>query len=90
MAGVSSRCYDAVVMRTTITLSDELARDVKREAERRRTSISKIACEALREHIDSTAATPPSFIGVGKSGQRDTARRAEEILAREWSDARCL
>ncbi|MCL2768956.1 MAG: ribbon-helix-helix domain-containing protein [Solirubrobacterales bacterium] len=78
------------MMRTTISLPDELAREVKREAERRRVSISKIACEALWEHVDSTAATVPSFIGAGRSGQRDTARRAEEILAREWRDARRL
>lgn len=76
-----------MMMRTTITLPDELARDVKREAHRRRVSVSKVACEALREHIDSSV-IPPSFIGVGKSGQHDTARRAEEILAREWGDAR--
>ncbi len=84
----AKRCYDAAVMRTTITLPDDLARDVKREAQRRRVSISNIAREALREHIDAAAAKPVAFIGIGGSGRRDTARRAEEILAREWGDAR--
>lgn len=75
------------MMRTTITLPDDLAREVKREAQRRRVSISKVARQALREHIDG-AATPPAFIGIGSSGQHDTARRAEEILAGESGDAR--
>jgi len=78
------------MMRTTITLPDDLARDVKREAQRRRVSISKVTREALREHIDGAAATPPAFIAIGSSGQHDTARRAEEILAHEWGDARGL
>lgn len=75
-------------MRTTITLPDDLARDVKREAQRRHVSISNVAREALREHIDAVAGKPVAFIGIGSSGSRDTARRAEEILAREWGDAR--
>jgi len=78
------------MMRTTITLPDDLAREVKREAQRRRLSISKIARQALREHIDAATATPAAFIGIGSSGQHDTARRAEEILAHEWGDARGL
>jgi len=78
------------MMRTTITLPDDLARDIKREAQRRRVSISKVTREALREHIDGAAATRPAFIGIGSSGHHDTARRVEEILAHEWGDARGL
>jgi Arc/MetJ-type ribon-helix-helix transcriptional regulator len=74
--------------RTTISLPSDLAQDVEREAQRRRVSISEVTREALREHIQRPAADRLPFIGVGRSGQRDTARRAEEILAREWGDAR--
>jgi Arc/MetJ-type ribon-helix-helix transcriptional regulator len=74
--------------RATISLPDELARDVEREAQRRRVSVSEVAREALREHLDGRAASGLSFIGIGSSGGGDTARRAEEILAREWGDAR--
>lgn len=75
-------------MRTTITLPDDLALEVKREAQRRRVSIATVAREALREHLEAT--TTPSFIGIGASGQHDVARNSEQILAREWGDARDL
>jgi Ribbon-helix-helix protein, copG family len=74
--------------RATISLPDELARDVEREAQRRRVSVSEVAREALREHLDSRTRGGLPFIGIGASGTRDTAQRAEEILAREWSGAR--
>jgi metal-responsive CopG/Arc/MetJ family transcriptional regulator len=74
--------------RTTITLPDDLAQEVKREAQRRRVSVATIAREALREHVQ--AAAVPTFIGIGASGQHDVARNAEQIIAREWGDAHDL
>lgn len=73
--------------RTTISLPGDLAQDVEREAQRRRISVAEVTREALREHIQRPAADRLPFIGVGRSGRHDTARRAEEILAREWGDA---
>jgi Arc/MetJ-type ribon-helix-helix transcriptional regulator len=73
--------------RATISLPDDLARDMTREAERRRVSVSEVARDALREHLHAPAKSRLPFVGIGHSGQRDTARRAEEILAREWGDA---
>jgi predicted transcriptional regulator len=74
--------------RTTISLPDDLAQDVAREAQRRRVSLSEVAREALSEHLHRPASVGLPFIGIGRSGTHDTARRAEEILAREWGDAR--
>lgn len=74
--------------RTTITLPDDLAQDIAREAQQRRVSVSEVARDALREHLNRRAAGGLPFIGIGRSGTSDTARRAEEILAREWGDAR--
>ena len=74
--------------RATISLPEDLAHDIEREAQRRRVSVSAVARDALREHLDRRAAAGLPFIGIGRSGTRDTARRAEEILAREWDDAR--
>ncbi len=74
--------------RATISLPEDLALDIEREAQRRRVSVSEVARNALREHLDRQAADGLPFIGIGHSGTRDTARRAEEILAREWGDAR--
>jgi Arc/MetJ-type ribon-helix-helix transcriptional regulator len=74
--------------RTTISLPGDLAQDVEREAQRRRVSIAEVTREALREHIQRPAAERLPFIGIGRSGRHDAARRAEEILARELGDAR--
>lgn len=74
--------------RTTISLPDDLAQEVAREAQRRRVSLSEVAREALSEHLHRPTATGLPFIGIGRSGKHDTARRAEEILEREWGDAR--
>jgi Arc/MetJ-type ribon-helix-helix transcriptional regulator len=79
------------VRRATISLPDELARDVAREAQRRRTSVSALARDALRAHLGLEPTREPKalpFAGIGRSGQRHTARDAEEILAREWGRAR--
>jgi hypothetical protein len=73
--------------RATISLPDELAEDMAREAQRRRVSLSEVARDALREHFDGPANGLP-FVGIGRSGRNDTARRSEEILAHEWGDAR--
>lgn len=61
-----------------------------REAQRRRISVSELARDALREHLDVDRHEPKDlpFVGIGRSGQRHTARDAEEILTREWGRAR--
>lgn len=74
--------------RATISLPDDLAQDMAREAQRRRVSVSEVARDALREHLERPADGGLPFVGIGRSGQHDTARRAEEILAHEWGDAR--
>jgi len=76
--------------RTTITLSDELAVAVEREAHRRRTSVSQVVRDAVAAHIgvsgDGRRSLP--FAALGDSGSRSTARDFEEVLASEWSDDR--
>jgi hypothetical protein len=76
--------------RATISLPDDLAGVVMREAQRRHVSVSELARDALREHLDVDRQTPKDlpFVGIGRSGQRHTARDAEDILAREWGNAR--
>jgi len=76
--------------RTTISLPDDLAGIVSREARRRHVSVSELAREALREHVGAKPDEPRAlpFVGIGHSGQRHTARDAEDILSREWGRAR--
>jgi Arc/MetJ-type ribon-helix-helix transcriptional regulator len=75
--------------RTTISLPDDLAAALEREAARRRTSVSHVAREAIEARLGWSGDTPRdlSFIGIGDSGSTDTAARADEILEAEWADA---
>jgi Arc/MetJ-type ribon-helix-helix transcriptional regulator len=76
--------------RTTITLPDELAVAVEREAHRRRTSVSQVTREALTAHLGVDTSTPRQlpFAALGASGTYTTARDIEEILADEWANDR--
>jgi Arc/MetJ-type ribon-helix-helix transcriptional regulator len=76
--------------RITISLPTEVAARVKREAHRRRTSVSEVIREALVRQLepftDERRSVP--FANLGRSGKKFTARNADQILKREWSDAR--
>ena len=75
--------------RTTISLPDDLALAVEREARRRRVSVSEVARQAIAEHVGlTTERRPLPFAALGRSGQRNVARDVEEILAREWTPDR--
>jgi hypothetical protein len=73
--------------RTTILLADELADQLDYERRRRNQSTAAIVREALTEYL-AGGKTPPKrlgFIGLGRSGYRDTSVKVEEILTREWA-----
>ena len=72
--------------RTTITLPDDLAEALGREARRRRTSVSQVAREAIEARLGKQAAGPRTlpFAALGRSGHHTTARDIDEILAKEW------
>jgi len=77
--------------RTSISLPDDLASALAREARRRNRSASEIARDALARYLGLTADEPRElpFAALGHSGHRTTAREMEELLAREWDgDAR--
>lgn len=80
-------CYDARMKRTTITLPDDVALVLEREARRRRTSVSEVTREALKEHFGLGSDRPRHlpFAGIVASGTGDTAQRMDEILAEEWA-----
>lgn len=72
--------------RTTISLPDDLAAAVEREARRRKVPVSQIAREALEARLGrSSGKRELTFAGLGRSGHRTTARDAEELLAAEWN-----
>jgi Arc/MetJ-type ribon-helix-helix transcriptional regulator len=75
--------------RITISLPDELAAAMSREAARRHASISSVAREAIEERLGHAGDGPRRlpFVAIGRSGQRTTGRDIDEVLAAEWPDA---
>lgn len=75
--------------RTTITLTDELATALAREARRRNRSASEIARDALARYLGLVADDPRElpFASLGSSGHRTTGRDMETLLDAEWDDA---
>lgn len=76
--------------RITVTLPEKIAATVSREAHRRRVSVSEVVRQALRKELNLEEDRPRhlAFIGIGKSEETQTAKNAEEIIAREWGNAR--
>lgn len=72
--------------RTTVLLSDDLAGLLDYERRGRGVSTAMVVREALENYLtgSSRARKRLPFAGLGGSGRRDTARKAETILAREW------
>lgn len=72
--------------RITISLPEDMAQALGREARRQGTSVSAVARDALAQRLRLRAdrGRDLPFAALGRSGTRDTARKAEEILAKEW------
>ena len=73
------------MQRTTISVSEELLHRLRMIAAERRTSIAALVREALEEKIRCYHPRPRS-LGIGFSGQTDTARRTaqERPEPRPW------
>jgi hypothetical protein len=69
--------------RTTLSLTDDVAFALKREARRRHTSVSAVARAALAEHfgIDSAGPREVPFAAIGRSDDGRSAREADRMLA---------
>lgn len=76
--------------RTTIALSDELARLLEREVRRRGASMSEVVREALSVYLVAGGGKKRKvpFAALGDSGHTNTARDMEEILEDEWGPDR--
>jgi len=75
--------------RITITLPDDLAAAVEREARRRRCPVSRLCRETLAGYLGwgSTERRELPFAALGRSGHHNTARDFEAILEAEWGNA---
>ena len=78
------------MIRTTVTLPDDLAAMLAREARRHDTSVSDIVRRAVASFlgISGSERRDLPFAALGRSGRRHTARDAEKILTAEWGHAR--
>lgn len=75
--------------RTTVSLPDELATLLAREARRRETSVSDVVRRAVESFLGAEGGRRElPFAALGRSGRRHTARDAEKILTSEWGHAR--
>jgi plasmid stability protein len=72
--------------RTTVSLPDDLAQALQREAGRRQTSVSAVAREALSDHLGFGGGGPRElpFDALGRSGHHTTGRDMEQLLESEW------
>lgn len=86
-----ARCIDdACMKRTTISLPDELAAALEREAGRRRVSVSQVAREALEARLGWSASGPRDlpFAAVGASADGVSVAANDEAYLREsWARA---
>jgi hypothetical protein len=73
--------------RTTISLPDDLAAALEREAQRHRVPVSEIARQALESRLGrtSTGRRKIPFASLGRSGYTNTAREIEDLIHSEWS-----
>ena len=74
--------------RTTVSLPDDLALALEREARRRRSSASEVTRTALIAHLGIEESRPRElgFAALGHSGRRRTARDMESLLEEEWDE----
>jgi hypothetical protein len=71
-----------------VVVPDEIAERLASEAKERGTSAEDVAAEVLRLHAPSRSGGHRlSFIGIGRSGSRDSvAKRHEEIIRDHFAD----
>lgn len=74
--------------RITVSLPDELAAALAREAARLRVPVSQVAREGLETRLGTVREGRVPFAAIGRSGHRTTARDVDAILAVEWTAPR--
>lgn len=74
--------------RTTVSLPDDLADALAREARRHNLSASEITRTALARHLGLAADQDRDlrFVALGRSGHHTTGREMEQLLPHEWDD----
>jgi hypothetical protein len=69
--------------RTTIFIDEQVEAELRDLAHRRKRPVAAEVRDALARHVAEARAAGQStlsFVGIGRSGRRDTAERHEELL----------
>lgn len=74
------------MQRITVTLTDEQAARLRREAKRRSVSLSAVVREKVEPESESTEPRVIPWAGIFDSGKRNLARDIDEELAKTWAD----
>ena len=70
--------------RTTVFADDDVLKKLSDIAKRENCTLAEVTRQALNEYVSRRGRKRPrlSLIGIGKSGRKDVAERAEEILGK--------
>jgi metal-responsive CopG/Arc/MetJ family transcriptional regulator len=70
--------------RTTVFADEDVLKRLREIAKRENSSLSEVARKALHEYVSRRRPKRSrlSLIGVGRSGRKDVAERAEELLGK--------
>lgn len=70
--------------RTTVFADDEVMRHLREIAKRENLSVSEVTRKALHEYVRRRRSRRSrlSLVGIGRSGRKDVAERAEELLSK--------
>jgi metal-responsive CopG/Arc/MetJ family transcriptional regulator len=68
--------------RTTVFTDEDVLKKLRQSAMRENSSISEVTRKALHEYVSRRRPKRSrlSLIGIGRSGRKDVAERAEELL----------
>jgi metal-responsive CopG/Arc/MetJ family transcriptional regulator len=70
--------------RTTVFADEDVLKKLREIAKRENTTVSEVTRKALNEYVSRRRPKRSrlSLIGIGRSGRKDIAERAEELLGK--------
>ena len=70
--------------RTTVFADEEILKKLRQIAKKENSSVSEVTRKALHEYVSRRRPRRSrlSLIGIGRSGRKDVAERAEELLGK--------
>ena len=74
-----------IMKRTTVFADEDVFRKLREVAKRENSTVSEIIRKSLSEYVSqrSSKRSRLSLIGIDRSGRKDVAERAEELLCKE-------